>query len=65
MLPGINPGQSSTTFNATEFPKTVARTLNQGSAPTSMDFHPVQHTLLLGLLSFPLRTYLEYKMIIF
>ncbi|KAL6296689.1 hypothetical protein ACE6H2_004831 [Prunus campanulata] len=47
MLPGINPGQSSTTFNATEFPKTVARTLNQGSAPTSMDFHPVQHTLLL------------------
>ncbi|KAK1576694.1 hypothetical protein Q3G72_015823 [Acer saccharum] len=28
-------------------PKTVIRTLNQGSSPMSMDFHPVQQTLLL------------------
>ncbi|KAI7980950.1 Protein TOPLESS [Camellia lanceoleosa] len=30
-----------------DLPKTVARTLNQGSAPMSMDFHPIQQTLLL------------------
>ncbi|XP_070669772.1 topless-related protein 1 isoform X1 [Malus domestica] len=47
MMQGINLGQSSSAFNAADFPKTVARTLNLGSVPTSMDFHPVQHTLLL------------------
>ncbi|CAN6583703.1 unnamed protein product [Malus baccata var. baccata] len=47
MLQGINLGLSSTAFNAADFPKTVARTLNLGSVPTSMDFHPVQHTLFL------------------
>uniref|UniRef100_A0A2N9EEB4 CTLH domain-containing protein n=1 Tax=Fagus sylvatica TaxID=28930 RepID=A0A2N9EEB4_FAGSY len=49
MLPVTNPGQShSMMFNPTdELPKTVARTLNQGSVPTSMDFHPIQQTLLL------------------
>ncbi|XP_050268371.1 topless-related protein 1-like isoform X1 [Quercus robur] len=49
MFPVTNPGQShSMLFNLTdELPKTVARTLNQGSIPTSMDFHPVQQTLLL------------------
>ncbi|PON89861.1 Topless-related protein [Trema orientale] len=49
IFPGNNPGQSNNTlFNPTdEFPKTVARTLKQGSVPTSMDFHPVQQTLLL------------------
>ncbi|XP_068312754.1 topless-related protein 1-like isoform X2 [Pyrus communis] len=47
MLQGINLGQSSTAFSAADFPKTVARTLNLGSVPTSMDFHPVQHTLFL------------------
>jgi hypothetical protein len=31
-----------------DFHKAVARTLSQGSAPMSMDFHPVQQTLLLG-----------------
>lgn len=31
-----------------DLPKTVVRTLNQGSNPMSMDFHPVQITLLLG-----------------
>ncbi|KAG7998124.1 hypothetical protein I3843_01G242700 [Carya illinoinensis] len=35
-------------FNAPDdLPKIVARTLNQGSSPMSMDFHPVQQTLLL------------------
>lgn len=38
----------SQTFNAPDdLPKTVMRTLNQGSSPMSMDFHPVQQTLLL------------------
>lgn len=44
-----------------DLPKTVVRTLNQGSTPMSMDFHPVQQTLLLGLLLF-LRL---FKMLIF
>lgn len=30
-----------------DLPKTVARTLNEGSAPRTMDFHPIQHTVLL------------------
>lgn len=34
-----------------DLPKNVARTLNQGSSPMSMDFHPVQQTLLLGKLT--------------
>ncbi|KAJ7958799.1 Topless-related protein [Quillaja saponaria] len=44
-----NPTQShnSTYCTPDELPKTVARTMNQRSAPTSMDFHPVQQTLLL------------------
>ncbi|KAL9463062.1 hypothetical protein AB3S75_000964 [Citrus x aurantiifolia] len=38
----------SQAFSAPEdLPKTVTRTLNQGSSPMSMDFHPVQQTLLL------------------
>ncbi|KAK2994453.1 hypothetical protein RJ640_000912 [Escallonia rubra] len=43
------PGHGhSQTFNAPDdLPKTVARTLNQGSSPMSMDFHPMQQTLLL------------------
>lgn len=32
-----------------DLPKNVTRTLNQGSSPMSMDFHPAQQTLLLGL----------------
>ncbi|OAY27418.1 topless-related protein 1 isoform X2 [Manihot esculenta] len=50
MLPGNNPGQNphGLALNIIdELPKTVARILNQGSAPTSMDFHPIQQTLLL------------------
>ncbi|KAE8731682.1 Topless-related protein 4 [Hibiscus syriacus] len=49
MPPGMNPSQNGLQFNMTEeLPKTVARTLNQGSVTTSMDFHPVQQTLLLA-----------------
>ena len=50
ILSGMSPSQSNgLQFNMTEdFPKTVARTLNQGSVPTTMDFHPIQQTLLLG-----------------
>ena len=53
VLPVTFPGHGhSQTFNAPDdLPKAVARTLNQGSSPTSMDFHPVQQTLLLGLLT--------------
>lgn len=46
-FPGHGHGQA---FNAPDdLPKNVARTLNQGSSPMSMDFHPIQQTLLLGL----------------
>lgn len=52
VLPVSFPGHSSShsqAFNAPDdLPKTVARTLNQGSSPMSMDFHPIQQTLLLG-----------------
>ncbi|XP_010250287.1 PREDICTED: protein TOPLESS-like isoform X1 [Nelumbo nucifera] len=49
ILPVTYPGQShSQAFNIPDdLPKTVARTLTQGSCPMSMDFHPVQQTLLL------------------
>ncbi|KAK4395368.1 protein TOPLESS [Sesamum angolense] len=49
VLPVSFPGHAhSQTFSAPDdLPKTVARTLNQGSSPMSMDFHPIQQTLLL------------------
>ncbi|XP_048233740.1 topless-related protein 1 isoform X3 [Ricinus communis] len=44
-FPGHGHGQN---FNAPDdLPKTVSRTLNQGSSPMSMDFHPLEQTLLL------------------
>jgi hypothetical protein len=53
MLPMTFPGQAhghNQTFKAPDdLPKTVARTLSQGSSPMSMDFHPIKQTLLLGL----------------
>lgn len=51
MLQVSFPGHGhSQAFNAPDdLPKTVTRTLNQGSSPMSMDFHPAQQTLLLGL----------------
>lgn len=51
VLPVSFPGHvgQSQAFNLPDdLPKTVARTLNQGSSPMSMDFHPIQQTLLLG-----------------
>jgi hypothetical protein len=51
-FPGHGHGHGQT-FNAPDdLPKAVVRTLNQGSSPMSMDFHPVQQTILLGLLDF-------------
>lgn len=47
MLPGSNLVQSG---SADEFPKTLVRTLCQGSVVTSMDFHPNQQTLLLRII---------------
>lgn len=34
-------------YSQDDLPKTVAQTLNQGSSIMSMDFHPLQHTVLL------------------
>lgn len=46
--------QGSVNELPSEFPKTVERILNVGSSVTTMDFHPVLETLLLGsLLFFP------------
>lgn len=49
VLPVSFPGHGhNQAFNVPDdLPKTVARTLNQGSSPMSMDFHPGQLTLLL------------------
>lgn len=51
-MPVSFPGHShSQAFNAPDdLPKNVARTLNQGSSPMSMDFHPIHQNILLGLL---------------
>ncbi|XP_068638722.1 topless-related protein 1-like [Aristolochia californica] len=40
-------GHSRSHYSTEDLPKTVAMTLNQGSSIMSMDFHPVQQTLLL------------------
>ncbi|XP_052175475.1 protein TOPLESS isoform X2 [Diospyros lotus] len=49
VLPAAFPSHGhSQAFSAPDdLPKNVARTLNQGSSPMSMDFHPIQQTLLL------------------
>ncbi|KAI3927878.1 hypothetical protein MKW98_023479 [Papaver atlanticum] len=49
ILPAMYPSQSHTQAFSTQddFPKTVTRTFSQGSSRTSMDFHPIQQTLLL------------------
>ena len=44
-----NPGRSHNSVSMlNDLPKTVARTLNEETSPMSMDFHPVQQTVLLG-----------------
>ena len=58
VLPVSFPGHGihSQALNAPDdLPKTVARTLNPGSSPMSMDFHPIQQTLLLG------KVYLDHQ----
>ncbi|KAF9615189.1 hypothetical protein IFM89_022451 [Coptis chinensis] len=49
LLPMTYTGQShaQSLFSSDELPKNVVTILNQGSAVRSMDFHPVQQTLLL------------------
>jgi len=53
IFPVTYPGQSHahSLHSSDDLPKTVVVNLNQGSAVKSMDFHPVQQTLLLGQLS--------------
>ncbi|KAM7480337.1 hypothetical protein LguiA_028550 [Lonicera macranthoides] len=48
VLPVTYPGPSHghSLFSSDDLPKTVIANLNQGSAVKSMDFHPVQQTLL-------------------
>ncbi|KAF2303789.1 hypothetical protein GH714_023422 [Hevea brasiliensis] len=43
-----NTFESCRQINNTDLPKTVARILNEGSSPMSMDFHPVKQTILLA-----------------
>lgn len=48
MLPVAYPGQSHVhTLSSDDLPKNAIGTLNQGSSVKSMDFHPMQQTLLL------------------
>jgi hypothetical protein len=51
-FPGHGHSQAYNAPDDLPLPKTVMRTLNQGSSPMSMDFHPVQQSLLLGCLLF-------------
>ncbi|XP_011073420.1 topless-related protein 4 [Sesamum indicum] len=48
ILPVVYPSQSHahSSYSADDLPKTVVANLNQGSGVKSMDFHPVQQTLL-------------------
>uniref|UniRef100_A0A164W506 TOPLESS zinc finger domain-containing protein n=1 Tax=Daucus carota subsp. sativus TaxID=79200 RepID=A0A164W506_DAUCS len=49
ILPVTYPSQThpNTSYSSDDLPKTVLANLNQGSAVRSMDFHPVEQTLLL------------------
>ncbi|XP_058115708.1 protein TPR3-like isoform X2 [Magnolia sinica] len=49
ILPVSYSGQSHSQglYSPDDLPKTVARLLNQGSSPMSMDFHPIHQTILL------------------
>ncbi|XP_074285239.1 topless-related protein 4-like isoform X3 [Silene latifolia] len=49
ILPTTFPGpsQTPTLYSSEDLPKTVVANLNQGSAVKSMEFHPVQNSLLL------------------
>jgi hypothetical protein len=43
------PSHPQNNVSADDLPKNVARSLNQGSCVMSMDFHPIQQTVLLGM----------------
>ncbi|KAL5068780.1 hypothetical protein RYX36_019667 [Vicia faba] len=43
------PVARQTSWSLDDLPRTVAMTLHQGSSVTSMDFHPLHHTLLLAV----------------
>ncbi|XP_074312651.1 topless-related protein 4-like isoform X2 [Silene latifolia] len=49
ILPVTHPGarQTRTSYTSEELPKTVVANLSQGSTVKSMEFHPLQHSLLL------------------
>ncbi|KAG1363245.1 protein TPR3 [Cocos nucifera] len=48
ILPVTYPqNHSQAMYTLDDLPKTVARMLSQGSTPMSMDFHPIQQTILL------------------
>lgn len=49
-LQPVSGGHAQPLDASDDLPKTVVRTLSQGSTPLSMDFHPFQQTLLLGLI---------------
>jgi len=42
------PSHPQNNVSPDDLPKTVARSLNQGSCVMSMDFHPIQQSVLLG-----------------
>lgn len=43
------PSHPQNSVSADDLPKNVARNLNQGSCVMSMDFHPMQQSVLLGM----------------
>lgn len=53
ILPVMYSGQNHARpmYSSDDLPRTVVANLNQGSTAKSMDFHPVQQTLLLGKLT--------------
>jgi hypothetical protein len=51
-------------YSQEDLPKQVVRTLNQGSNVMSLDFHPVQQTILLGTCFKRITWFLNYYSII-
>jgi hypothetical protein len=58
------PSHPQNNVSADDLPKNVARSLNQGSCVMSMDFHPIQQTVLLGMYLHPLVNYELYMVVI-
>ena len=49
-----NQGHGQSSYSSDDLPKNVVTTLSQGSVVKSMDFHPQQQTILLGMFQFSL-----------